>query len=50
MIGSSVENNEYSYGKEISHGQVVEESDFLAEKKIAMISALKEVCMTYLIL
>jgi hypothetical protein len=43
MIASSVENNDYSCGKEISHGQVVEESDFPAEKKIAMNSALKEV-------
>jgi hypothetical protein len=42
MITSSVENNEY-YGKEISRDQVVEESEFLAEKKIAMKSALKEV-------
>lgn len=44
MIASSVENNDYSYGKEISHGQVVKESAFpAAEKKIAMNSALKEV-------
>ena len=44
-----IENNEYSYGKEISHDQVVKESDFPAEKEIAMISALKEVCMICLI-